>query len=221
MSFSRSRIALFSLLILSVLLSSIMLVSAAPNRGADVQRVLPPFPQPPQPTPVPQSPLATDGRINQIAHLGGAVLYCVDQNFNPANRYDEGGIRLLDSDGQQLLFVPAAEIAAAGASPSENTVLGVGESAFGPVTLYRLTSGEFHLSGFDEHGKLYAFLWEGCGPVGPAPSAAVVSAPAPICPIPTGNFQFSDIMDYCDCLYGNELHTDPLYSAFFDDVCRK
>jgi hypothetical protein len=211
---SHSRTALFGLLILGVLLSSIMLVSAAPDRGADMQ--IPQPPPPPEPTAVPPSPLASDGRINQIAHLGGAALYCVDQNFNPANRFDDGGIRLLDSDGQELLFVPAADIDAVGAAPSENTVLGVGESAFGPVTLYRLTSGEFHLSGFDEHGKLYAFVWQGCGPVGPAPSA---SAAAPVCPY-NGFPTFDDLLAYCGCLEESGLALEAPFADYYQTFCR-
>ncbi|MGL4649983.1 MAG: hypothetical protein ACRC1H_11285, partial [Caldilineaceae bacterium] len=50
----------------------------------------------------------TDGRVNPVEHVGGAAVYCVDETFTPAANWSDGGIRVLDANGQELLFAPAA-----------------------------------------------------------------------------------------------------------------
>lgn len=150
------KVSLVLLLVTALVLSSLMIAAAQP----------------------------TDGRINQIAHLGGAAVYCVDENFNPSNNYGDGGIRVLDIDGQELLFVPAAEIDAAGEFPAEPVVLGEASGPYGPMTLYLLPNNDFQLNGVDEHGKEFAFPWRGCAGVGPAAPASVGTS-APGSPMPT------------------------------------
>lgn len=114
-----------------------------------------------------------DGRINAVAHLGGAAVYCVDADLNVASSYAEGGIRVLSLDGQETLFVPAADIEATGEEIAENTLLAEADNLW----LYRLTDGGFQLNGYDEHGKLFEFAFAGCEPVGPALTAEASSAP--------------------------------------------
>ena len=112
-----------------------------------------------------------DGRINVVAHLGGNAVYCVDADLIAANSYAEGGIQVLSADGQELLFVPAADIDAAGDEIAVHTLVGEGNG----LSLYRLVEGGFQLNGFDEHGKLYEFAFAGCDPVGSALSGDVNS----------------------------------------------
>ena len=114
-----------------------------------------------------------DGRINAVAHLGGAAVYCVDADLLAASTYTDGGIQVLSQDGQELLFAPAADIDAFGEEITENTLVATADSLW----LYRLAGGGFQLNGYDEHGKLFEFAFAGCEPVGPALTTEEASAP--------------------------------------------
>lgn len=114
-----------------------------------------------------------DGRINAVAHLGGAAVYCVDADLNVASSYAEGGIQVLSLHGEELLFAPAAGIEAIGEEIAENTLVAEANNLW----LYRLTDGSFQLNGYDEHGKLFEFAFAGCEPVGSALTTEEVSAP--------------------------------------------
>ncbi len=113
----------------------------------------------------------TDGRVNSTEHVGGAAVYCVDQNFDPATDWHNGGIRVLDANGQELLFAPAADVIAAGDPPEETVMVGEGANAYGPLTLYFMPNSKFQLNGTDEHGKDFEFVWDGCGSIVSAPAA--------------------------------------------------
>lgn len=99
-----------------------------------------------------------DGRTNLDAHATAAI-YC----------QDDGAIHVYaitsSSTGELAFVVTPAEIAAVGI-PTTNTVLARGSSPFGgELVLYRLTSGEFQLSGPalpPETAKGYTFIWDGC-----------------------------------------------------------
>jgi hypothetical protein len=132
----------------------------------------------------------TDGRINTVEHVGGAAVYCVDQNFAPASDWHNGGIRVLDADGQVLLFAPADEIIVAGDPPEETLMVGEGANPFGPLTLYFRPDSKFQLNGTDEHGKAFLFVWLDCGslpqPGVPAVNSSVTPAPTiEMSPTPT------------------------------------
>jgi hypothetical protein len=120
-----------------------------------------------------------DGRINQVTHFGGDALYCVDRNFVATNQYSDfgqGGFRLLDSKGQELWFVPAADVAAAVAEAKETgkgVLVASGRGTYGPVTIHTYVTGEgddyFVFSGYDEYGKPNSLTFKFCIPVGPIP----------------------------------------------------
>jgi len=127
-----------------------------------------------------------DGRINLVYHLGGDVIYCVDANWTPADSYAEGGLQLLNESGQKLFFVPAADIDAVPELPDANMVIVEGSGSYGTVTLWRLSNGNFALTGVDEHGNAYQFEWTGCIQVGEVGSAPSDKTPEPvILPTPT------------------------------------
>lgn len=105
-----------------------------------------------------------DGRLNAAFHMGGSAIYCVDEYFTVSNVYTKGGIRVLGANGQQELFVSFIAILGAGEPPVVDTLLGTGRNAYGPLNLWRMTSGEFVLSGVDEHGKEYFFYFSTCEP---------------------------------------------------------
>ncbi len=125
-----------------------------------------------------------DGRINQVAFFGGDALYCIDKNYFVTDNYDimisGGGFRLLNKTGQELWFVPAADVTKAS---EQSTVGGApvliakGQGSYGEAALYatRAANGDifFIFSGFDEHGKPNSFAFTGCGPRGGAAPAAV------------------------------------------------
>jgi hypothetical protein len=121
-----------------------------------------------------------DVRINQVAHFGGDALYCVDSNKVATTNYpemiDDGGMRLLNSKGQELWFLPAEDIlvAIAEALDTNSAVLaGEGAGTHGPVRLYVYSDDGinpvFVFSGYDEYGKPNAFTFIPCIPVGPSP----------------------------------------------------
>ncbi len=66
--------------------------------------------------------------------------------------------------GEELLFVPDTRIDEVDV-PLVNTLLGEGMGPYGPLQLYRLTSGEFSLVGYEEPGKQFQFIWKGCGQI--------------------------------------------------------
>lgn len=113
-----------------------------------------------------------DGRLNQVHHMGGAAIYCVDLTGAPTMDYREGGLRVTDDNGQEMLFIPAATIDAIGPAPAQNTLLGQTERMwYGnvPIAVYRLSSGELQMNGMDEHGKLVEFIFsDDCVRVGAA-----------------------------------------------------
>jgi hypothetical protein len=120
----------------------------------------------------PASGSSDDGRLNQVAHLGGAVVYCVDRDGKPTHDYPGQGIQVWQ-DGQGLLMnVLTADIDRVLEKPERNTLIKAGKGPYGALELYRLTSGEFQLNGYDEHGKLFEFRWNACLPVNPPASGS-------------------------------------------------
>ena len=111
-----------------------------------------------------------DGRINVGPHVGGHVVYCVDANDQPADHYSEGGIKILGTYGKELLRVDGATLSAlvAAAQAGEGNQLAgsvPGPYGFGDLSLWVLSNGQFAVIGYDEHGKVFEFVWEGCIPV--------------------------------------------------------
>ena len=117
-----------------------------------------------------------DGRLNQVAHFGGDSAYCVDANYVATDDYPaQGGFRLLNSIGQELWFVPAAEITAAvdeSVATGNAVLVGEGQGTYGPTSLYTYYDGKtqvFVYSGVDEFGKMNTLTFNLCTPVGPIP----------------------------------------------------
>jgi hypothetical protein len=121
----------------------------------------------------------TDGRVNPADHVGGAAVYCVDASFTPAENWSDGGIRVLDAEGQELLFAPAADIITDGDPPTETILVGSGANAYGALALYYRPDSKFQLLGIDEHGKAFEFIWGGCGYQTTAPAST--AAPTATC----------------------------------------
>ncbi|MBZ0285327.1 MAG: hypothetical protein K8L97_31630 [Anaerolineae bacterium] len=119
--------------------------------------------------------LGGDSRVNTITHLGGLVVYCADANRQPSDDYEDGGLKVLYyKDGQvsEVFFVSAEAIDRLGDAPTTNVIIGTWDGPNGTITLYRLTSGEFQINGYDEHGKPFAFSWSECADEGiPAQSS--------------------------------------------------
>lgn len=113
-----------------------------------------------------------DGRLNQIHHMGGAMIHCVDASGNPTMDYHEGGLRVSDDTGQEMLFISAVTMDEIGPTPAVNTLLGQTERMwYGnvPIAVYRLSSGELQMNGIDEHGKLVEFIFhDDCVRIGAA-----------------------------------------------------
>ncbi|MBZ0285328.1 MAG: hypothetical protein K8L97_31635 [Anaerolineae bacterium] len=106
-----------------------------------------------------------DLRLNTITHLGGLVVYCVDTNRQASDDWRSGGLQVMyynEGRTREVLFVSSAVIERFGISPSANTSLGTWNGPSGSVTLYRLTSSEFQLNGYDEYGKPFSFTWSEC-----------------------------------------------------------
>lgn len=120
-----------------------------------------------------------DGRLNQVTHFGGDAFYCVDRDFMPTQQYSDfgdGGFRLLNAQGQELMFIPALQISAAVAEAKETgkgVLVGEGMGTYGPVQVYTYVTNEnddyFIFSGYDEYGKPNAIEFKFCIPVGPEP----------------------------------------------------
>ena len=109
-----------------------------------------------------------DGRLNVDVHMGGSAIYCVDSTNTAATTTAGGGFRVLDDLGQEMLFVPEADITAASATLAQTgqyVTLGVGNRPWyggQPVAIYLLTSGEYQLNSADEYGKTVEFRWTAC-----------------------------------------------------------
>lgn len=106
-----------------------------------------------------------DLRLNTVTHLGGLVIYCVDTNRQASDDWRSGGIQVMyynQGSAREVLFVSSTAIERFGSSPSANTSLGTWNGLSGMVSLYRLTSGEFQLNGYDEYGKPFSFIWSEC-----------------------------------------------------------
>lgn len=109
-----------------------------------------------------------DGRLNIGVHMGGLALYCVDSTNTTATSYAGGGFRVLDNNGEEMLFVPEATIAAAFdtlAQTGQYVTLGTSERLWyggQPVALYLLTSGEFQINAADEYEKPVVMQWREC-----------------------------------------------------------
>lgn len=126
----------------------------------------------------------SDGRVNPVDHVGGAAVYCVDAQFEPSAYWNNGGIRVLDAGGQELLFASAADIIAAGNPPEETVRVGEGANAFGPLTLYHRPDSKFQLMGTDEWGKTFEFVWNSCGTFAAPQPELPVMMPTPVLPPP-------------------------------------
>lgn len=146
----------------------------------------------------------SDGRVNPVEHVGGAAVYCVDELFSPAAHWNDGGIRVLDAKGQELLFAPAADIEAAGNPPKEPVLVGSGANAFGTLELLVLPNTDFQLNGTDEHGKSFEFVWGGCGYEVARPTSEPIIMPTPTCEpidyggLPVGAVAPTATVDPCD-----------------------
>ena len=120
-----------------------------------------------------------DGRIN----VGGNAVYCLNEQGQPSSNY-EGGITVLSTQGKTLLLADAHAVdtplqAALRGELEENTQIASSTDAYGrPLDLYVLTTGELQLNGYDEHGKLFEFIWNGCDAVLP-PAAAPATTDEP------------------------------------------
>ncbi len=120
-----------------------------------------------------------DQRLNQVVYFGGDALYCVDSDYEATTNYGEmvgGGMRLLDISGQELLFVPYSDVAAAvteSQTGGEGVVVATGSGSYGPVTLtaYSETAfpdtATFTFSGSNEWGKPESLTFTNCFPEGP------------------------------------------------------
>ncbi|MBC7811503.1 MAG: hypothetical protein H7175_10165 [Burkholderiales bacterium] len=99
-----------------------------------------------------------DFRINLVAPLGGTAIYCVDSLGFATDRYGNNGGISVQHLGEVTFTVSQNTIDTVGI-PAQNTLLGEGSNIYGPIALYRLTSGEFQVNGNDETGKLFEFIF--------------------------------------------------------------
>ena len=134
-----------------------------------------------------------DGRLNVAAWIGGNAVYCVDKSWSPtSDGWSDGGIRILDGNGQAVFFASAAEIDAVGV-PTENTLV-KSEAGF---SLYRQPDGGFSLNGVDQWGSPYTFVFQSCVPIGPVPYTHA-SIPQPCVPRKPAGFASANIADDCN-----------------------
>jgi len=134
---------------------------------------------------------AGDGRVNPTTHFGGDALFCVDRNLNvSANWWDEGegGMLLLNENGQQLWLAPAVDIKAAAdaalAAPGTSQFIGSGDGTYGTASLsvYYDAGSEtyfFTLAGYDEFGKPNALTFASCQLQTTFPAAPPTATPDP------------------------------------------
>ncbi len=125
-----------------------------------------------------------DGRINVGDHVGGNAVYCLNEKGQASGSY-EGGITILSTQGKTLLLADARVVdtpfqAALSGELTENMLIASAPDAYGrPLDLYVLTTGELQLNGYDEHGKPFAFIWQGCEAVLPPAAAAPAATDEP------------------------------------------
>ena len=120
-----------------------------------------------------------DGRINQIADLGGDALYCMDASNNVTNDWTSlAYLQLLNSNGQPLWTLTRAmvEKGADQVKYGEPPVLlGSGTGSYGAFDLYANAAQDgtpyYIFVGVDDHYKPVTLIFYGCTPVGSALSA--------------------------------------------------
>jgi hypothetical protein len=182
---------------LRTLVLSLVVLAAMLVIGVVVVSAVDPFPG-----------LPNDGRVNVVHHFGGDALYCVDRDMNPTDQFSDdnfGGIRLLNIHGQELWFVPAADIEAAIVIAQATPGLGVevitAPGTYGPSYLYVFADpGEdgdikFQFTAYDEWGKTNMMEFKFCEPVGPTGTALETTPDEPIC----GEPERSD--EFCECAF--------------------
>jgi len=110
---------------------------------------------------------ADDGRIDVIPWVNGwgaVAVYCIDQTGHSARSYSGGEIRVLNSDGQQLLAANEAALNAAQntANTSNHNVLIASSTVY---RLWAVPNSYFTLSTIpDNEGKTFLGTWQGCTP---------------------------------------------------------
>jgi hypothetical protein len=129
------------------------------------------------------SAMAQDGRINQQVWSNGwgaVAMYCHNADNQAAGNYVGGGMIGLDQNGQEVLSVDAAAIAA-GLSEAAATNVPVLLFSGDIYSLYAEPNGSFSLYSIpDAEGKTFIANWNGCGPV----SYPVAPPPPPAPPKP-------------------------------------
>jgi hypothetical protein len=155
-----------------------------------------------------------DGRLNLQAHFGGDALYCVDANMVPVGNYSatDGGFRVLKADGNELLFIPTADIDAAIADATTlgvRVLVGSGTGTYGPAALYvEIRDGipVFTYVGWDEHGKENQLEFANCEPVGEPEKVVGSPAEPSICSVDEINDAFllreKETVNACAVLVG-------------------
>lgn len=137
-----------------------------------------------------QTLIHDDLRINQVHHFGGDALYCVDADLNPTSDFstmmDGGGMRLLDQSGNELWFIPAADVSAAMDESIETgayAVVGSGFGTYGPTLLQIQSNSDraaaWIFDGFDEHAKPNQLTWDFCLFVAPGGDSDDSDDPTP------------------------------------------
>jgi hypothetical protein len=82
---------------------------------------------------------------------------------------------MLNSNGQEVWFIPAATIDAAVAesiATDKSVLVAEGAGTYGPTSLYTYFDGKdqvFVFTGMDEFGKPNSLTYQNCTPVGPTP----------------------------------------------------
>jgi hypothetical protein len=108
-------------------------------------------------------PAISDGRVNSTDLAAKAVVYCEfaypdkeDPNAGVLDHIEVWGVNPEDYF-EQVIYVTAEEIDAAGLNSTTSTVLAIGNG----YSLYRETDGSFTVtSPGDAEGKVYSFNWE-------------------------------------------------------------
>jgi hypothetical protein len=160
--------------------------------------------------PTPSS--AADGRINLIPWVNGhgaVAVYCIDKNGGTRS-FTGGGIKVLNSSGQQLLFA-AEKLIIAAQVQADKTHSAVLILVQGMYSLSALPNGYFQLNSVpDKEGKTSIGKWYGCTPIGPGPDAPP-ALPAPNVPTVSSCVPVPPICnesDYDACLNANGGNPD-------------
>jgi len=126
--------------------------------------------------PLVSSAQGDDGRVNLHYWMDGFGVYCTDAAKNPADTWENGGLQLLNPQGEEVLYVPAAAvkagIAEAQATGTFSTLAVAAEDAwfFPPIAIYyHPDEAQFQVNIAKSspedlaEGKLYEFRWTvGC-----------------------------------------------------------